>query len=501
MHPWGRLVSSARLPPVNLASLLLERAESAPDAPALVEGSRTIAFGELEALAATGAGALAANGIAPGDRVGIVSHNDSGFVTAYLAALWAGAVAVPLNPQAPPSVLAAQLDRVQASAVVLGAGAEALHDRPGAIDVSALDGGTPMPVEVERDDDELAVLLFTSGTAGAPRAAMLSHGNLAANIGQVQGHPGLRVREEDVGLATLPFFHVFGLNVALGVGLQAGLTSVLLDHFDAARAVALIREHQVTIVAGVPTLFGAFLELSVADAPADTFRSVRLAVSGAAEMPQERFEAFRDRFGVTIFEGYGLTEASPIVSTNAIEDAPRWGSIGPPLPGVDVRLVGDDGEDVFAGDPGEIWVQGPNVFAGYWEDPDATERVLQGGWLHTGDVAVADDDGYLSLVDRKKDLVIVSGFNVFPAEVEDVLLEHPQIADAAVIGVPHARTGESVAAWVVPEAGATLSVDEVRDYASKHLARYKVPAAVEIVDALPRNEAGKLLRRALRLST
>ncbi len=199
-----------------------------------------------------------------------------------------------------------------------------------------------------------------------------------------------------------------------------------------------IREHGVTIVAGVPTMFGAFLELSDVEAPADAFRSVRLAVSGAAEMPQERFEEFRDRFGVTIFEGYGLTEASPIVSTNAIEDAPRWGSIGPPLPGVDVRLVGDDGEDVFPGDPGEILVQGPNVFTGYWQDVDATERVLEGGWLHTGDVAVADDEGYLRLVDRKKDLVIVSGFNVFPAEVEDVLLEHPEIVDAAVIGVPHA---------------------------------------------------------------
>jgi long-chain acyl-CoA synthetase len=486
---------------VNLASLLLERAETAPDAPALVEGSRSIAFGDLEAMAAKGAGALAGSGVRPGDRVGILSSNDVGFVTTYLATLWAGAVAVPLNPQSPPSVLAAQLDRVQASAVVLGAGAEALHDRPGAIDVAALAAGTPMAAEVERDDDELAVLLFTSGTAGAPRAAMLSHGNLAANIGLVQGHPGLRVREDDVGLATLPFFHVFGLNVALGVGLQGGLTSVLIDHFDAARAVALIREHRVTIIAGVPTMFGAFLELSDADAPADTFQSVRLAVSGAAEMPHERFEEFLARFGVTIFEGYGLTEASPIVSTNAIEDAPRWGSIGPPLPGVDVRLVGDDGEDVFAGDPGEIWVQGPNVFAGYWEDPDATERVLEGGWLHTGDVAVADDDGYLSLVDRKKDLVIVSGFNVFPAEVEDVLLEHPQVADAAVIGVPHPRTGESVAAWVVPEPGATVTVDNVRDYAGKHLARYKVPATVEIVDALPRNEAGKLLRRALRLSS
>jgi len=203
---------------------------------------------------------------------------------------------------------------------------------------------------------------------------------------------------------------------------------------------------------------------------------------------------------VTIFEGYGLTEAAPIVSTNAIEDAPRWGSIGPPLPGVDVRLVGDDGEDAFPGDPGEIWVRGQNVFAGYWDDADATDRVLVDGWLRTGDVAVADDDGYLRLVDRKKDLVIVSGFNVFPAEVEDVLLGHPQVTDAAVIGVPHPRTGESVAAWVVLEAGASLSIDQVREHAAAHLARYKVPATIEIVAALPRNEAGKLLRRALRVA-
>jgi long-chain acyl-CoA synthetase len=315
----------------------------------------------------------------------------------------------------------------------------------------------------------------------------------------VQGHPGLRVRSDDVGLAALPFFHVFGLNVALGVGLQAGLKTILLDHFDAARAVDLIGKHQVTIVAGVPTMFGSFLELPEDVAPPSAFASVRLAVSGAAELPLERAEAFRDRFGITIYEGYGLTEAAPIVSTTAIEHSPRWGSIGPPLPGIDVRLVGDDGEDVLPGDPGEIWVRGQNVFAGYWDDPVATERVLENGWLRTGDVAVADDDGYLSLVDRKKDLVIVSGFNVFPAEVEEVLLAHPAIVDAAVIGVPNSRTGEAVAAWVVFEDGASLTVDEVREHAGAHLARYKIPATVQIVESLPRNEAGKLLRRAHRL--
>jgi long-chain acyl-CoA synthetase len=185
------------------------------------------------------------------------------------------------------------------------------------------------------------------------------------------------------------------------------------------------------------------------------------------------------------------------VSTTAVEHAPRFGSIGPPLPGVEVRLVGDDGEDVVAGDPGEIWVRGPNVFAGYWDDPEATARVLVDGWLRTGDVAVVDDEGFLSLVDRKKDLIIVSGFNVFPAEVEEALLAHDGIADAAVVGVPHPRTGEAVAAWVVAEPGATLTVDGVREHAARHLARYKVPATVEIVPELPRNEAGKLLRREL----
>jgi long-chain acyl-CoA synthetase len=278
------------------------------------------------------------------------------------------------------------------------------------------------------------------------------------------------------------------------------MMTILVDHFDAARAAELIRERRVTIVAGVPTMFGAFLELPDELASPVTFTSVRLAVSGAAELSVERAEEFRTRFGVTIHEGYGLTEAAPIVSTSAVADAPRWGSIGPPLPGIDVRLVGENGEDVMAGDPGEICVRGPNVFAGYWDDPEATARVLVDGWLHTGDVAIADDDGFLSLVDRKKDLVIVSGFNVFPAEVEEVLLAHPDIADAAVIGVPNPRTGEAVAAWVVLEPGASLTVEQVRDHTARHLARYKVPATVEIVDALPRTEAGKLLRRELRIA-
>jgi long-chain acyl-CoA synthetase len=482
---------------VNLVSVLLRHAEDRPDAPALVEGERVVPYAELEGLAAEAACGLAQRGIAPGDRVAIASHNDVAFVTAYLGVLWAGAVAVPLNPLAPGSVLTAQTRRVGAEHLLCGSGTEDLLDVTGAVAIADLLGRGRVEAEAERDDAELAVLLFTSGTAGAPRAAMLTHGNLEANIGQVQEHPGLRVGPDDVGLGVLPFFHVFGLNVALGVGLQAGACTVLLDHFDAARAVELVRVHGVTILAGVPTMFDSILELPAELASPASFSSVRRAVSGAAELPLVLAEAFRERFGVTIHEGYGLTEASPIVSTTAVEHAPRFGSIGPPLPGVEVRLVGDDGEDVVAGDPGEIWVRGPNVFAGYWDDPEATARVLVDGWLRTGDVAVVDDEGFLSLVDRKKDLIIVSGFNVFPAEVEEALLAHDGIADAAVVGVPHPRTGEAVAAWVVAEPGATLTVDGVREHAARHLARYKVPATVEIVPELPRNEAGKLLRREL----
>jgi long-chain acyl-CoA synthetase len=486
---------------VNLVSVLLEPAGETPDAIALIDGERSVSYGELEGLAAEAAQGISGLGIGPGDRVAIASHNDVAFVTAYLGALWAGAIAVPLNPLAPATVIAGQTDRVQARHLLCGPGTDELLELPGAVPVSDLLTGDRLAAEAERDDSEVAVLLFTSGTAGAPRAAMLTHGNLAANIGQVQGHPGLAVGPTDVGLAALPFFHVFGLNVSLGVGLQAGGRTVLLDHFDAARAVELIRVHGVTVLAGVPTMFGALLDLPEPLASPVSFSSVRLAVSGAAELPLERAEAFRERFGITIHEGYGLTEAAPIVSTTAIENAPRFGSIGPPLPGVDVRLVGDDAEDVLTGDPGEIWVRGANVFVGYWDDPDATARVLVDGWLHTGDVAVADDNGYLSLVDRKKDLIIVSGFNVFPAEVEDVLLDHPGVADAAVIGVPSPRTGEAVAAWVVAEPGVTLTVEDVRDHAASRLARYKVPATVEIVAELPRNEAGKLLRRELRHTT
>lgn len=470
----------------NLADVLLNPAGRTPDAVALRAGTDAVPYGELESRAARVAGALRAEGVEPGDRVAIAGDHTVAFVASYLGALRVGAVAVPLNPHAPEAELTRELAAVD-PAVVL---------RP------PLDGtgdAEPVPA-VPRDDADVAVLLFTAGTAGAPKAAMLTHGNLASNIRQVLDHPGLALNADDVSLGMLPFFHVFGLNAVLGIGLAVGASSLLLENFDAARAVNAVREHRVTVLAGVPAMYHAFLELDDTVAPPDAFASVRLAVSGAAALGEELFDGMRKRFDVVVHEGYGLTEASPIVTTSAIgRRDPGPGSIGPPLPGVDVRLVDVDGADVLPGDPGEIWVRGPNVFPGYWGDADATARALTGdGWLRTGDIAVADDAGELSLVDRAKDLIIVSGFNVYPAEVEEVLLEHPDVAEAAVVGDPDPRTGEAIVAFVVAEPGHEPDPDELIAHCARSLARYKCPARIEVMDALPRSFAGKVLRRELR---
>ena len=351
---------------------------------------------------------------------------------------------------------------------------------------------------VARGAEDLAVLLFTAGTAGPPKAAMLTHGSLLANLEQLQGHAGLRIEATDVALGVLPFFHVFGLNVVLDLALLAGASVALVDHFHPAEALARVRRDRVTVIAAVPAVYAAWSALSVDDAPADALSGVRLCVSGAAALPFDVARQMHARFGVGVHEGYGLTEASPVVTTSAVVAQPRRGSIGPPLPGIDVRLVDTEDRDVLEGDPGEILVRGPNVFAGYWDDADATAQVLTGdGWLRTGDIAVADEDGWLTLVERAKDVIIVSGFNVFPGEVEEAIADHPAVAEVAVIGEPHPRTGETVVAFVVPVAGAQPDPVELLRHAGRRLARYKLPTRVEVVSELPRSFTGKLLRREL----
>ena len=357
----------------------------------------------------------------------------------------------------------------------------------------------PVP-RVERDADDIAVLMFTSGTAGAPKAAMLSHGNLLANLSQA-GAASVS-RSEDVALGVLPLFHIFGLNVVLGATLQAGGRIVLVERFDPASAVESVARWGVTTIAGPPNMWAALASVgaSLGDDLHEQFRTVRVAVSGAAALPDPIRRRVKETLGLDLAEGYGLTETAPTV-TSSTSVEPRAGSIGRPAPGVEIRLVDDRGADVEPGDPGEVWVRGPNVFRGYWNDPEATAAALTpDGWLRTGDVALEDDDGYLYLVDRIKDLIIVSGFNVYPAEVEAVLLEHPGVAAAAVIGVAHPHTGEAVKAYVVPSAAESIEEDDVINFCTSMLARYKCPSKVEFVDRLPEGVSGKVVRRELRAS-
>ena len=494
---------------MNLASAI----DAHPaEAPALVSRGEVTSYGELRSQVAEVRGALVARGVAPGDRVAIVAANNPSFVAAYLGVLGVGAVAVPLNPLSPPPELERELALVGAGlALADDAGrpsfaGEAATGLAGVdvVPVGDLLGGEPAGL-VDRAEDDLAVLLFTSGTVGQPRAAMLSHGNLRANIDQVRagaaaaGDPNASPTSGDVALGLIPLFHIFGLNAVLGLAMSVGASVVLVERFDPAAALALLAEQRITVVSGVPTMWRAWADLPPAGAgEPNPMASVRLGVSGAAALDPELRRAIGARYGLVLAEGYGLTEASPAVTSGVGHQAPD-GSIGVPLPGLLVRLIDRFGEDALVGDPGEIWVKGPNVFRGYWDDPDATRTaVTEDGWLRTGDLAVVDDDGFLWLVDRAKDLIIVSGFNVVPAEVEGVLVRHPDVAEAAVVSVPDAHTGEAVKAFVVPEAGASIDERALIDYAGRHLARYKCPSVVSVVEELPHGLTGKLLRRRLR---
>jgi long-chain acyl-CoA synthetase len=491
---------------VNLATVLLATAATDPGRTALA-GPAPVTYAELAGRAAVVA-ARVDEVATPGDRIVVLAGNEPAFVAAYLGVLLAGAVAVPLNTGSPSHALAGELDAVEPVLVLAGAGwadlaRRAVAHRAGVIDVTVVDDlldssdHAPATTAISRAADDLAVLLFTAGTAGAPKPAMLTHGSLLANLEQMQSHPGLRIEPADVALGVLPLFHVYGLNVVLGLALHAGASVSLLEHFHPIETLARVQHDNITVVAAVPAIYDAWLALDEQAAPPDALASVRLCASGATTLHATTADGMRRRFGVAVHDGYGLTEASPVVTTTAVGAEPRPGSIGPPLPGVEVELLDADGKPALEGDPGEIVVRGANVFAGYWRDPDATAAVLADGRLHTGDIAVVGADGWLSLVDRAKDVVIVSGFNVFPGEVEDALRSHPDVEDVAVVGEPHPRTGETVVAFVVARDGRAPDPVELLRHAGRRLARYKLPTRVEVVDALPRTFAGKLVRREL----
>ena len=496
---------------MNLASIVDPHPA---DRVALISRGETTTYGTLRDQVAALRGGLLGLGLQPGDRLALLAGNNWYFVASYLAGLGAGLVVVPLNPQAPAPELQYELASTGARAVVVTpAAAQAFADLdrdalpdleivietvgvdlPAAVVLDDLLSSDPVPI-IDRQADDLAVLMFTSGTAGAPRAAMLTHGNLMANLEQVQAAGARQQSEDEVVFGLLPMFHIFGLNVMLDLSLLAGSSVLLIERFDPSSAVEAIERHKVTVVSGPPTMWSALAALGDVSS---SMRSVRLAVSGAARLAPEVVAAVRANLGLELSEGYGLTETAPVVTSATGTDAPT-GSIGPVLGGIEMRLVDADGTDALVGDSGEIWVRGPNVFKGYWNDPVATAAALTpDGWLRTGDIGVVDDDGFVFLVDRVKDLIIVSGFNVYPAEVEEVLIEHPAIAQAAVVGVPHPHTGEAVKAYVVLEPTVSADEDDIITFCTDRLARYKCPSKILFVAELPHNLSGKLLRRALR---
>jgi long-chain acyl-CoA synthetase len=436
----------------------------------------------------------------------IAMYNVPHFIFALYGIVRAGAVAVPLNVMLteaetktiledaePRVVLAAGTFGRQVASVAKGVSSvEKVVHADDWSDLDKADGS----VEAIGGDDDLAVLAYTSGTTGVPKGAMLSHANLLANLDQQMAIPHDTVYEDDVILLSLPLFHIFGLNVPLGLMVKNGASGVLLERFEPVPTLEIIDERKITVLCGAPPMYLAWTTTPGADQY--DLSSVRLAISGAAPIAEDVIRNFHELFGLDIDEGYGLTETSPTLTSNRMAEKPRPGSVGKPLPGVDLRIVDEAGNDVELGDPGEIIVKGPNVFKGYWRDEEATEQVFVEGWLRTGDVAVKDDEGFLYLVDRKRDLVIVSGFNVFPSEVEHALLENPKVRDAGVIGVPHEYRGETIKAYVVLVPGEASSEEELLADVGTRLARFKLPESIEIVDELPRLLSGKVLRRALR---
>ncbi|HEX2074637.1 MAG TPA: AMP-binding protein [Geodermatophilus sp.] len=483
----------------SLSALVREAARRAPETPAVVAGGDRLTWAQLDAEVDRAAAGYAARGLARGERVAVQLPNGLDWLSATLGALRAGLVVVPVNTAYTDPELEYVLGDSGAALLV------AAGERAPVAGVPVCAGpprGDGEPPAEDDDPGALSFLAYTSGTTGRPRGAMLTAGALRANQQQCLALEPSPVLPHDRVLLVLPLFHVYGLNAGFGLVAATGACAVLLPSFDPAESLAVMAREQVTAVPGAPPMYQAWL---AAGSDADlrrAFAAVRIASSGAAPLPEEVWTAMRQRAGVTVWEGYGLTEACPVVTSTLATGRAKPDCIGGPLPGVEVVLrdtavheVAADRDAAEEG-PGELWVRGPNLFSGYWpagvDGPDAE------GWLATGDLAYRDDDGDLHLVDRRSDLILVSGFNVYPAEVERVLDAHPAVRESAVIGVPDPRTGSAVRAVVVLEPGQQVTAEELRAHAAQSLARYKVPTSVHFLPSLPHSLTGKVSRARLR---
>jgi long-chain acyl-CoA synthetase len=490
----------------NLADLLSRAAADRPNRVAIKLDETELSYAALDQATTRAAGFLSAKGVRPGDRVGIMLPNVAYFPICYYGALRAGAAVVPMNCLLKEREVAFHLRDSDAKVLLAwhefadaaraGAGqtnAECAIVEPG--EFEALLARYPAREAAERRSDDTAVLLYTSGTTGTPKGAELTHDNLLRNVEVIVRLVGLN--ESSVTLGALPFFHAFGQTCALNATVSAGGCITLIPRFDAGKALEVLERDRVTVFEGVPTMYSAMLHHPRAE-ETDT-SALQVCVSGGAAMPVEVMRAFEQKFGCAILEGYGLSETSPVASFNRRDRERKPGSIGVPVDGVEMKVVDEDHKEVPPGEVGEIAIRGHNIMKGYWKRLEASaEAIDEDGWFYSGDLARVDEDGYFFIVDRKKDLVIRGGYNVYPREIEEVFYEHPDVREVAVIGVAHNELGEEVAAAVALKIGADCTPAELREFVKLRVAAYKYPRHVWLVEELPKGPTGKILKREIK---
>ena len=489
----------------NLAGILTATAGRFPDRAAVRLDDTVVTYADLDQASARVASLLIGMGVQPGDRVGVMLPNVVHFADCYYGVLRAGAVVVPMNvllkgrevgfflADSEAKVLlawhqfaeAAEAGAKSAEATCVLVGTPALDDLLAAVE--------PDFDVVERGGDHTAVILYTSGTTGTPKGAQLTHANLTSNAAVTAEL--FNVDKHAVILGALPLFHAFGQTCALNVSVKVGGCLTLLPRFDPEQALRIIERDKVTVFEGVPTMYTAMLHHPKAGE--FDMSSLSLCVSGGAAMPLEVMRGFEEKFGCVIIEGYGLSETSPVASFNHPDRPRKPGSIGTPVLGAEMKVVDENGVELPVGEVGEIVIRGENVMKGYWHLPVATAEAVVDGWLHTGDLARIDDDGYYFIVDRKKDMIIRGGYNIYPREIEEVLYEHPAIKEVAVIGIPDDYLGEEVGAAVILRAGAHATPGELHDFAKREIAAYKYPRHIWMVDELPHGATGKILKREI----
>jgi long-chain acyl-CoA synthetase len=481
---------------MNLSDLMTTSAARHGDRTAIRQGDVALTYTALERASALVAGMLRQHDVRPGDRVGVMLPNVAYFPVCYYGALRAGAAIVPMNVLLKEREVAFYMADSDAKVLFVwhdfadaahagACDAEVVVVEPAAFD--ALLAGSDPAETVDRRPDDTAVVLYTSGTTGTPKGAELTHTNLTENVAVCLEL--FELGPDAVLLGALPLFHAFGQTCALNAATAAGGSLSLLPRFDAGKALGIIERDRVTVFEGVPTMYSAMLHH-----PDDVdTTSLRICVSGGAAMPVEVLHAFERRFDCTILEGYGLSETSPVAAFSRRDRERKPGSIGLPVRGVEMRLV-DQKDGV-----GEIAIRGHNVMKGYWNKPEATAQAIDAdGWFHTGDMGRVDDDGYFFIVDRKKEMIIRGGFNIYPREIEEVLHEHPDVMEAAIVGIPHDELGEEVGAAVVLKPGHQAEADDIRRFVKDRVAAYKYPRHVWFEDALPKGPTGKILRREIK---